>query len=341
MSENLRNEYKDSAQQNKQNVDNNTDGREIFAASVESFCSADVKGEDENRRFKFELSSVIRLVLMLVCFSVFCYSVFAIASRISDDNEQEDLYDSVRPKSAPSAVERPNKLNEPNIMPTLLQKLQIKGDVGDYINPEPQETEMTPEDYRNAIAEVYRVNKDVYGWIVVTGTDISYPIMLGEDNDYYLYHNYKHQETKSGSIFADMSLSPNHPDNYNALIYGHDMRKGMFRGIKVWYESPNMKSLADNMEIQIYTMDAMYVYKFFSAYRSSDFNFTKTYFKDKEEYQEFLDSIYKRSVLNKKFSYNADETRICTLITCTNVPTNPDERYVLHGILTKVVPYNS
>jgi sortase B len=318
-------------------ADNNEN---VFITSLESFCSSDVVSEPDTSKVKTVLPSAVRLILMLLSFIVFCYSVFSIFYRVADGKKQEDLYTSIRPKNAPSAVERPKKLNEPNIMPTLLQKLQINGEINEYVNNE-HNSELTPEDYRKAIAGVYSVNQDVYGWIVVTGTKIDYPIMLGEDNDYYLYRNYLHEETKAGSIFADMSLSPNHKDNYNALIYGHDMYNGsMFRGIRDWFLSEQMKTLADNMEIQIYTSEALYVYKIFSAYRSSDFNFTKTYFKDKEEYKQFLDSIYARSILNKKFKYNADETRICTLITCTNVYANPDERYVVHGILTKIVPYS-
>jgi sortase B len=273
-------------------------------------------------------------------FATFCYSVYSIFYRISDSNNQKDLYASLRPKSAPSAVAKSNKLGEPNKMPTLLEKLQINGDVNEYINA-PVQASLTPEDYRKAIAEAAKINSDVYGWLVVTGTQIDYPIMLGDDNEYYLKHNLKGIETPGGSIFADMSLSANHKDNYNALIYGHDMGNGsMFRGIRDWFKTENKKSLADNMEIQIYTKDALYVYKFFSAYESSDFNFTKTYFKDKNEYKAFLDSIYARSILGKKFNYSADETKICTLITCTNVPANPDGRYVVHGILTKIVPYS-
>ena len=315
------------------------DGKNVFADSVESFCALDVNCESERKSLKSALPSAGRLALMLVSFVVFCYSVISIFIRLSDDSAQEELYTSIRPKNLPSAVEKPPKLNEPNIMPTLLQKLQIKGEIDEYINPD-TDSSLTIDDYRRAIAEVYGVNPDVYGWIVVTGTQIDYPIMLGEDNDYYLNHNYLHQETKAGSIFADMSLSRNHKDNYNVLIYGHDMKNGsMFRGIRDWFMKSNMKALADDMEIQIYTKDTLYVYKIFSAYRSSDFNFTKTYFKSKEEYKDFLDSIYARSILGKRFKYNADETRICTLVTCTNVYANPDERYVVHGILTRVIPY--
>jgi hypothetical protein len=138
-----------------------------------------------------------------------------------------------------------------------------------------------------------------------------------------------------------MSLSANHKDNYNALIYGTRYAEGMFRCIKVWYESSNMKSLADKHgDSYLHDGRDVCVIVLFGIQVLPTSIVTKTYFRDMEEYKEFLDSIYKRSILNKKFNYKADETRICTLVTCTNVPTNPDERYVLHGILTRGVPYS-
>ena len=35
------------------------------------------------------------------------------------------------------------------------------------------------------------VNQDVLGWIALPGTRLSYPIVQGEDNNEYLYHNWK------------------------------------------------------------------------------------------------------------------------------------------------------
>lgn len=43
-------------------------------------------------------------------------------------------------------------------------------------------------------------------------------------------------------------------------------------------------------------------------------------------------------MLRRRVPYNAD-SRICTLVTCTNVVGMEDERYVLHGILKKIVLY--
>jgi len=123
------------------------------------------------------------------------------------------------------------------------------------------------------------------------------------------------------------------------LIYGHCMKNGsMFRAIKLWYDSANKNTIAKDMQIEIYTKDGLYIYELMSAYRSDEFKFTKTSFVNNSEYKAFLDDIYRRSTLNKKVKYSSD-SKICTLVTCTNVSANPLERYVVHGILTQYIPY--
>jgi hypothetical protein len=102
MAENLNKEYNEIQPEPERSADNKTSSQaSVFAASVESFRASDVKSAAESRKVRFALSSAIRLVVMLLSFIVFCYSVFSIAYRISDDNEQEDLYALVRPRNNP------------------------------------------------------------------------------------------------------------------------------------------------------------------------------------------------------------------------------------------------
>ncbi|PKM62085.1 MAG: hypothetical protein CVU97_06365, partial [Firmicutes bacterium HGW-Firmicutes-21] len=303
------------------------------------FSSRDIKGAPEGDKIKTILPLVMRSIMLAIAFGVFCYSVFGIAVRMAEDKNQENAYGNIRPNiEIASAVAKPAQLKEPNKMPTLLEMIDSDGNYSDYvIGPVVDPDKYTS--YHSALLSLSAKYPDVYGWIVFTGTAIDYPIMLGNDNSFYLHHDYKGVEVKSGSIFADYSLSPTHRDNYNALIYGHCMTNGsMFRGIKLWYDKPNRNTLANDMQIEIYTKDAVYIYELFSAYRSDDFNFDKTKFSDEADYLSYLKEAEKRSTLKKKVAYSS-QSKICTLITCTNVKSNPDERYVVHGILRQIIPY--
>lgn len=317
-----------------------------FTASVASFSADDIKCKQDNDKRKSIFPLVMRSLVMACSFAVFCYSVYAIAERIADDKEQEAIYAGVRPDvvEAGSALLKPNELLEPNNMYTLLEMLASNGVYNEYKDTNVVD-EKTMEDYRQALQAVSAENSDTYAWIVFRGTNqftedgIDYPVMIG-DNNWYLSHNYLGEETKSGSIFASQELDKNFEANYNMLIYGHCMTNGsMFRCIKLWYDSANKNTLAKDMQIEIYTEKGLYIYELFSAYRSDEFNFTKTAFSSSADYKAFLDDIYSRSTLNNRVQYSA-ESKICTLVTCTNVAANPRERYAVHGILTQFIPYD-
>ena len=47
------------------------------------------------------------------------------------------------------------------------------------------------------------VNEDVVGWIYVEALDLNYPIMQGEDNEYYLHRTTEKTYNFAGSIFLD------------------------------------------------------------------------------------------------------------------------------------------
>ncbi|HAN21221.1 MAG: hypothetical protein A2Y15_06720 [Clostridiales bacterium GWF2_36_10] len=317
---------------------------DIFVASIESFTSADIKRKSDSDKRKSIMPILSRAFLMAVAFGVFSFSIFAIVKRIADDKYNEGIFSSLRPETnIVSAVSKPEQLLEPNNMYTLLEMLEANGDCPDYLG---SNTPQNIENFHEALNSVKAQNPETYGWIFFRGTEkftengINYPIMIGE-NDFYINHNYLGEYAKAGSIFADESLNTIHTANKNVLLYGHCMTNGsMFRPIKLWFDSANKNTLAEDMQIEIYTADGVYVYEIFSAYRSENHTlFTKTTFSDKNDYLTFLKNIAANSQLKKRVSYDAN-SQITTLVTCTNVKDKPRERYVVHGILKQFIPYD-
>ena len=76
-------------------------------------------------------------------------------------------------------------------------------------------------------------NDDVVGWIKIPGflnsngkEYINFPVVQGDDNDYYLHHNLDKEVYESGSILVDYDVKIDEngqPDDI--IIYGHHMRK--------------------------------------------------------------------------------------------------------------------
>ncbi|MGN0478527.1 MAG: class B sortase, partial [Hominenteromicrobium sp.] len=88
-----------------------------------------------------------------------------------------------------------------------------------------------------AVQKLQDINPDICGWLRIENTNINQPVLQSAETDpeYYLYHNYKGEETKYGSIFLDASCSVS---SETQLIHGHSMQDGrMFWGL-IGFGSP-------------------------------------------------------------------------------------------------------
>ena len=78
-------------------------------------------------------------------------------------------------------------------------------------------------------------NTDVVGYIQIPNTKINYPVVQGEDNEYYLHHGLDKGELYAGSIYVDNEVDLSLGDtsetvqNRTISIFGHNMKnKTMF-----------------------------------------------------------------------------------------------------------------
>lgn len=71
-------------------------------------------------------------------------------------------------------------------------------------------------------------NSSTVGWIQVNGTNINYPFVQTEDNEYYLTRSFDKSYNQAGWIFLDYRNNINTLDK-NTIIYGHSrLNKTMF-----------------------------------------------------------------------------------------------------------------
>jgi sortase B len=87
------------------------------------------------------------------------------------------------------------------------------------------DTGLKLEDIHIDWAALNERNPDIVGWIIVPGTRIDYPVVMGADNEEYLYRLFDSSSSGTGTIFADYQGSPG-LDGANNVIYGHNMLDG-------------------------------------------------------------------------------------------------------------------
>lgn len=172
-------------------------------------------------------------------------------------------------------------------------------------------------------------NNDTIGWLQVNGTNINYPVVKTDNNEYYLTHDFNKKYNDGGWIFTD--YRNNLIDDKNLIMYGHArLNLTMFGTLKnvikaSWYTN------TDNHLVRLSTINSNMSYQVFSTYviEAEDY-YIKTDFNSNEDYLSFLNELKSRSVYNYRVSVNEND-RILTLSTCYT----DNKRVVLHAKLIK------
>lgn len=77
------------------------------------------------------------------------------------------------------------------------------------------------------------INENTKGWIKVNGTNINYPFVQADNNDYYLNHSFDNSYNYAGWVFLDYRNNISNFDNKNTIIYAHGMyNNNMFGSLR-------------------------------------------------------------------------------------------------------------
>lgn len=178
----------------------------------------------------------------------------------------------------------------------------------------------------NSMAVLMQKNADMIGWITFENADmeLSYPVMQGEDNQYYLNHTFSGEENSAGSIFMDI-INHDSWEDAHTIIYGHNMKNlsmfGKLRNYKTkdFYEG--------NEFFWIYTENASYRYQIFAYYDVSEYSdvYTVWYTPD-ENFEAMIEKMQRRSYYDTGVEVGVED-KILTLSTCST----EGNRFVLHA----------
>ena len=187
----------------------------------------------------------------------------------------------------------------------------------DIFNKVVTASEENPEKIEIDFKKLQEINSDVKGWITVENTNINYPILQTNNNEYYLKHDINKKYSSCGSIFLDCDSDASFTKK-NTVIYGHNLLNG-----KMFAELTNILEgkLGNKINIKIYLPEEEKEYEVFSVYMGEP----SLEMKQNSSYEDILDKS------NLKFEYKEEnkENNIITLITCNS---NSEKRIVVTAL---------
>lgn len=136
----------------------------------------------------------------------------------------------------------------------------------------------------SALSNAIEKNPDVYGWLSITDTDITYPICNKPgNNSFYLNHSSNGAWNPLGALFTEDYNTRDFTDKC-VVVYGHSMTGARFFG-QLQKNFSNREFFDSHREIVVYLPDKMLTYTVFAALSYSNvhilhyFDFTsKSYF---------------------------------------------------------------
>ena len=203
--------------------------------------------------------------------------------------------------------------------------------------PEPVYVDPYADALRNMDFTALReVNDDILGWILIPDTKISYPLVQGDDNEYYLNRTWRKTRNSVGAIFMECQNSSDLSD-FNTIIYGHRMNNSSMFGILKSFK--NQSFWASHPYVYITDDNGSHRYEIFAAYEVSVEGDTyRLGFSSDASKQSFIDYCLSQSVIDTGITPTVYD-RILTLSTCTG--NGHATRWVVQAVLKGEAPSDS
>ena len=248
----------------------------------------------KGKRFKSKSKntpSIMYLIIMLVFVSMFIFSLIKIIEWLKDNKARDKVIEEIQ---------------------------------NTYFIDEGKED---IEKYSIDFKKLKEKNSETIAWIKINGTDIEYPVVKTNNNEYYLNHGFDKSENGAGWVFMDYRNIGDTTDD-NMIIYGHNRRDGGMLGTLKNILTEEWQNNEENLTIPFVSEKIKKEYKVFSVYKieKEDYYIT-TNFNTSEEFGSFIENIKSRSIKDFGVDVTKDD-KILTISTCAN---NNNYRVVLHA----------
>ena len=160
---------------------------------------------------------------------------------------------------------------------------------------------------------LYNETEDTVGWLKLDDTRIDHVVMQGDNNVYYLEHDFFGNKSASAAMMLDTSCDIENI-KYHYVIYGHRMKSGTMMNDILKYEDEDFF-----YEYPIIRFDTIYQnmnWEVFSTYLK-DYNYdnTKISFSNDVEWLEYIQKLQSESIYQTYVELNPNDV-VLTLYTC-------------------------
>ena len=273
------------------------------------------------------LGDVIRLIVMLAALAVFLYSGYTLYGFYKEYKKSSDEYDNLENSYAvdqEQESENIDNLEDDDALQSISgQEVRTVLEDGE---------EKTLPVLKNPIdfTQLLSVNSDIVGWLRIRALDISYPVVQGKDNDYYLHRTFEKTDNFAGCLFVNSYNMGDFTDQ-NTIIYGHNMKNGSMFGKLKNFSDPEV--FKKSRYFWIFTPDFIYQYRIFSASVVDKTGLTYQISFTDDEFDQFISRAYSNSVVDNQGVTVTKGDRIVTLSTCTG---DDSTRFVVMGKLAQI-----
>jgi len=320
---------------------------EDFSASVKELKAEDITMPEEKnipqkgKKKISKVTNVIQIALLVICGTVAVVCLYLLGENLWGKIKGQEIYSDTQNRFDGFTLEDSSPNNSRHLayigsdapLLTLFERIDAgKSAVNDTVGGKYDEQLSQMKASLSALKSQY---KDIYGWIYVPETNINHPIVRCDDNNYYLNHAHTGEYLPIGAIFADLTTKDLVTDNYNTVIYGHNVvstgQSSMFHDVEKFLDTEFFNS----HNIYIYTLDGAFIFQPVAIYDTvaDDFYF-KTVFNTENEFLKFAQEKVSFSNIYTG-AYFASGDKMLTLSTCTNGA--QDGRYALHAKLIEVI----
>lgn len=190
----------------------------------------------------------------------------------------------------------------------------VAGEEDTGLTDEEKEWAKKEKKYMKVVDELKAENSDVIGFIEIPYLDISYPILQGPDNDFYLRRGLNKEYDIAGSIFIDENNYSDLNDD-NTIIYGHHLEiDSMFTRL---HELRDQDFAEDHREIYVTSEDGLREYQIFSVQGvPAEYDYRTIGFKYGEEKVNYFNKLKASSEVALETDEFTEDDSIITLSTC-------------------------